>query len=749
MKPHSLLVFAALTTFATACLQVSPGTTSAKSSLSSHHVSNKVSRVDHTVKEDGHTLQFLSQNVVQERLRGHSIVAIDSSEAKALLAKTPISFQAGKVRKNKSETSPADKADSLVLGFPIAMLGQQHVFGGVITKVSDAKTESLGGLKLTDLSPLHVRTTLVREGNETVLGLIGCPEDCTEESAQIPIMTLPIQGVDQENSTLLIDLSAVGEELDLITMLDPNGRALGLKTIAASVTSFDYSLTTLVFDVKTQMVPRVAPPAGTEPKVTEFTVRWYLKLGSAFDPAFTARAPVNGVGYFTTERAKETKITRFSTTNGPAIHYFIKNVPEEFRPAFAGAFDHWNNELQPLLKRNLLSYEFVEKSDPRHDELIPGDIRYNIVEWDEDNVASYGGLGPSIANQFTGQTLSANVLIQGPTIVGLYTKWFKLSEEARALKDQGRHQEAEQLIRQFNLDSQKEINAYDQVQFKMRLGNLEMNVHSQREALEDPMVKNHFEVVPAGMTYETYMQGYFNEMLSHELGHNLGLRHNFKGNLGASDGSTTGSVSRSIMEYLGRPYRYKNAIGQYDRMAIAYGYRGVAPKHTDWFCTDENQPTSASNIKTFSAECLKSDATIDPFSFWEGRLARTLELLLDTHSASAPVWKLADMTSETGDMVTAFMAYMGNSEKIADTWSNFFGREDRPEDKAELKAWVTGRIKQKLCDPAVAMIISGKESPDAVKLAQENFDALVKLFNDTATSFKVPLSSPIKCAETN
>jgi hypothetical protein len=54
-------------------------------------------------------------------------------------------------------------------------------------------------------------------------------------------------------------------------------------------------------------------------------------------------------------------------------------------------------------------------------------------------------------------------------------------------------------------------------------------------------------MVPEGMTYEKYMEGYMLEILAHEMGHNLGLRHNFKGNLGAIDGSKeAGSVSRSV-----------------------------------------------------------------------------------------------------------------------------------------------------------------------------------------------------------
>ena len=146
-----------------------------------------------------------------------------------------------------------------------------------------------------------------------------------------------------------------------------------------------------------------------------------------------------------------------------------------------------------------------------------------------------------------------------------------------------------------------------------------MNIHAQKTELEDPMIKNHFELVPEGVSFDQYMNGYFSEMLEHELGHNLGLRHNFKGNLGAYESGEKGSVSRSIMKYLGRPYRYLSAIGLYDKMAFSYGYKGVAPKHLNWFCTDEDQGTDKISLTHKLSECTKSEATSDSYSFWEAR----------------------------------------------------------------------------------------------------------------------------------
>jgi hypothetical protein len=259
------------------------------------------------------------------------------------------------------------------------------------------------------------------------------------------------------------------------------------------------------------------------------------------------------------------------------------------------------------------------------------------------------------------------------------------------------------------------------------------------------MTKIDFEVVPANVTYEQYMKGYFTEMLQHELGHNMGLRHNFKGNLGASDSGQRGSASRSIMEYLGRPYRYVNDIGLYDHMAIRYGYTGEMPKHDNWFCTDENQASGPQNIATSSPECSKSDATSDPFSFWEARIKRALDLVIDLKSPSAPVWKTEEVASQIQEFSIALANYAAAAENTADSWTNFFGKADRPEDKKQVKAYVLNKIKSQICNPALADIIKAKESQEAQALAQDNLDKLRKVVVLTSTTLKVFTEDELKC----
>ncbi len=666
-----------------------------------------------------HNMQVLSESLIAQK-------SLKKARIQKMLAELPTTSET-------AETIPAEQItgeENLLLGFPISLLGEQNVFGAVITKISDKKNEDLGGLKLTDLPPLHVRTMIGRfEDGSPALSLIGCANECSERSQQGNLISLPIVDVDEQKGLLIVDLSALGQALDLVSMLDPDGEYTNLKAVSSSTTEFDYDLTSLVFDIKTKMVAKETAPENMETApVTEFKVRWYMKLASGFNPAFESRTPTEGVGYFETTRAKSTKITRFSVTeNGEKIKYFIKNVPAQYRPHFSGALNNWNAKFKETIGVEPLVYEFIEKSDPRHAKLVAGDIRYNIIEWDEENKAPYGGLGPSIANQFTGEMMSANVLIQGPTIIAMYTKWFKLSEDIRALRKAGQLTQANKIIKKFSQKSNAKLNSM-KVKFQMKLGKkLSMRVNSQRPELQDPMIKNHFEVVPAGVSFNDYMKGYFTEMMEHELGHNLGLRHNFKGSLGSTDSGDKGTVSRSIMEYLGRPFRHLNDIGIYDTMAIKYGYAGEAPAHKDWFCTDENQASSAKDIGTTSPECSKSDATSDPFTFWESRVRRALDLVLNVKTSSAPVWKTAELKAQIEEFTTAFANYAAAAEKNGETWTNFFGKADRPDDKAKVKPYVLTKMKALMCDPKLLDVIKAKETQDAQTLALENLSAFRKV----------------------
>lgn len=645
--------------------------------------------------------------------------------------------------------APAPETDgSLVVGFPVGLLGQQNVFGGVVTAVSDRENQAIGRLKLTDLPPLHVRTVVSFDGNDNpYVVLVGCPRDCTEGSTVLPLMGIPISGFDQQRGVLMLDLSALAGELDFQSIFDPSSEATKLKTKSAAVTAVDYSFSTLVFDVESVMIPKDADPAAAATPETKLSLRWYLKLTSGFDPAFVPREQTAGVGFFTTDRGARQLITRHSLQDlgKEPVHYFLKAVPSEYQPHFARAFDAWNGLFERKVGKKLLSYEFVNAGDPKFDLLVAGDVRFNIVEWDLHNKAPYGGLGPSVANQLTGEIFSANILVQGPSVVELYTKWFQIGAQVRGLRASGHEAEADRVLLEFNRARKARADKLTQTHFKLSLGDeLEFRIPSQMVELEDAAEgRSDFDLPPEGMTFEQYMVGYMHDLVAHEMGHNLGLRHNFRGNFGATDTGQHGSVSRSIMEYLGRPFRYLDDLGAYDEMAIAYGYKGVAPQQLNWFCTDEDVPhTDDAEGPKLSAECSRDDATSDPFGWLLGRLDQAVKYLVAPETTAAPEWTPADMERELGIALSGIASYAASADTFGSTWTAFF-KPGRPADASSVPQFVIEQVKARVSSPEVAAAIAGKQDQAARDKAQANLDALRVKATETLTKFGVPVGSPL------
>ena len=608
------------------------------------------------------SMRVMRNDQLSSLVDGNTILSAESGDASKFLKTSKLvderTVYVGKFPTDEVAIPTVDSAnDTLILGLPLGSLGEERVLGGVIVSVSNQTNEDLGNLKLSDFPMVHGKLMLAALNTNTPqLVLVGCSTECKESSPRVPQIAFPITAVDTQNKLLMIDISTVGKNLDLITMQDPTGEGTGLKSISTVAKTFDYSLQTVIFDVESKLTA-VDPKENPMPD-TNLTVRWYLKSTSVFDSAFESRDATPGVGFFMTDTAAAPKIKRWSLARyGDAgIKYYLKHVPQEWQPTFASAFDEWNDTFQKILGRKIFDYEFIPEGDVRNDLIITGDIRYNVVEWDLSNLATYGGLG-----------------------------------------------------------------------------------------LEDPLdQRNDFEDLPPNVDFKTYMNGYFHDMLTHELGHNLGLRHNFRGNMGATDAGGKGSTSRSVMEYLGRPYRYLDGVGEYDFMAIKYGYANIKPDHLDWFCTDENS-WNPKKPET-SPECTADDATSDPFTFYEFRFAKTIEKLTARGQSYAPVWTMEDMARELGVAMKGLLSYASITEKNA-LLTNFYGKLGRPADLKAVKDFVVARVKQQLCDPGLDLVIAGKYDPAAQKLTHENVLALREKVLDYFQKAGINLGFNVNCAQ--
>lgn len=661
--------------------------------------------VDVVIGDADHDFQVVSSGAID---RLDDIIPVRDARARALLPEG--AFMPRAVRASRRRPP----RDSLVVGYPMKLLGESAVFGGVITRVSDPEDEYLGSAKLSAVQPLHVRPMVApTEDGDLALVLMGCAADCNETSLQEVLQSIPIRGVNVKKAQVLLDISRLGEGLSIANIIPPE--FLGLEEVESRTTFVDYSRATLVFDVRSKLVPLAAPGAlqGGQPRPLFLTTRWYLKLGSGFNDAFTARDPIPELGYFTTTRALQPRLTRFSTTryqDRPPVKYYVKNVPAEYRDAFSAGFDDWNQVFRDVLGHDLLAWEHIDAEDPRSELLVTGDVRFNIVEWDLDNKAFYGGLGPLTAHGFTGEVFSGQVLVQGPDIVSLYREWFDVVEEAAALRQAGEVIEAERVLAAGQRRIRAQLAAPARAT-RIKSGQMDMIVPAEQPSLQDPVMSEFdFDDTPPGVSFEAYMQGYFRELVAHELGHNLGLPHNFKGSL-ASDGQDR--VTSSVMEYVSRLERYKAVIGEYDRQAIAYGYTGQVAADPLPFCWDLDAPGVFEPTK--SAECAPNDQGPDPFTYFrEGRVRRAIDLVIGRGlGGHPPVWTHEDVYGPLEQGLEGMAFYATSAEATAHTWENFYFDPSRPTEPQAIVEYVIEQIQGTLCEPSIADEIVAKHALDA------------------------------------
>ncbi len=613
-------------------------------------------------------------------------------------------------------------SDSLVVGFPARLLGESAFFGGLITAVSEPD-EYLGNLKLIAVETSYVRPFLApTESGGHELVLLGCSDACGEASPKEVIFRIPVQGISGDGASVFLDISVLGEDLYIDNLDAPDGNLVG---VASRATFVDFSSSTLVFDVESEMHLQSEQP-GTSAEPVFVTTRWHLALASRFEQTFVSRAPTPEFGFGTTGGAAP-KIVRFSTAryqDEPPIKYYIKHVPEIYRADFSAAFDDWNEAFREVLGYDLLAYEHISFDDPRSAKLVPGDVRYNIMEWDLVDRAVYGGIGVTVANRITGETLSGISYIQGPLILELYTDWFGVLEQAEALLIAGEPRAAERILVEGRRRVEARIAAATPTPVAVRLGDLDLVVPAERPDLHDRlMAEFDFEDTPPGVDFETYMSGYMRALASHELGHTLGLAHNFKGSLSGNDGDV---VTHSVMEYVIRTERHKSRMGEYDRQAIAYGYAGLMADNPQPFCTHGDLPSL--NQPENSAECMFHDAGPDPFGYLRDELVvRALDLVIGRGlGGQVPVWTVADVESKFQHGALGMLYYAASAEATADTWIGFYTVPGRPTAPEDIRDYVFADLYVNMCNVAIADEIAAKYAlnPEAGIVARSNWASL-------------------------
>ena len=236
------------------------------------------------------------------------------------------------------------------------------------------------------------------------------------------------------------------------------------------------------------------------------------------------------------------------------------------------------------------------------------------------------------------------------------------------------------------------------------------------------------------------MHGYFLDLVGHVMGHNRGLRHNFKGNLLATADGT--KPSGSVMEYLNKNFRHLDTIGEYDHMAIKYGYSGVEPAVKNIFCTDEDVISLKS--PELSAECSRDDATNDPFGYNGVVLDRALDRLVSPSDRLAPTWVFADLKAEISMRVTSNLLYSKSAATSSKTWLAW-KKEGRPQRAHAISNYVLKALRKKLCAVTIRHAPDRKETSVAKEATLKNLADLDTVIAKLSEDFNIGTS--LSCAQ--
>lgn len=269
---------------------------------------------------------------------------------------------------------------------------------------------------------------------------------------------------------------------------------------------------------------------------------------------------------------KKNPEARISEPVEPIVYWVDKNVPEEYRDAFAEGIELWNTAFEKIGYRNAV----VAKQMPDTADWDPADVRYSVVQWMVQPGATYA-VGPHRANPFTGEIFDADIRVSADFI-----RYMFIANELY-FGPQG-----------FDGMSDAEFEAgFEEALEDAHAGHDPSSCKYQIEGAHDAAL-GLSQLVSTGdfadkdSVVKEYVYAYTVELVAHEVGHTLGFRHNFKAStiytleqLSDREFTRQYGTTGSIMDYLppniaspGLPQGefYSSHVGVWDDLIIEYAY---------------------------------------------------------------------------------------------------------------------------------------------------------------------------------
>ena len=592
------------------------------------------------------------------------------------------------------QQTSANSTESLLLGIPLTALDKWLNIIGVVTDFPDQKQSVYQTPIYQNIfRRYHLANIVQRVQAELInsndgncfLGLVIClyQDNCITDNEGQPIhyTQFPILGISQKHQVVIIDPASMANPLkDKITEMKPryNDAMPEIKNPRSSIVGFSQS--TLAFDIiSTLDIPNLSP-------LPKITTRWFIKFGlDKSKENFVTRAPTEGVEYLTIYSSLHNthfiRLRNISKDN-PA-HFYIKNVPEQYQEPFQQAFDYWNAIFISLMGYPAFTYQFIQGDYHNEEEIIVGDIRYNVLEWDLTYRHKYNGYSFNSFDLNTGEIWSTGIQIQGPRLIEEYSRWFRYSQIIRS----------NEVIREPPLTAPFYESTYGLIYQVFIDG---FPPHQQ------PLM-----LAPENETFDNYMPGLLKSIAAHEIGHALGLDHEYR----SSTLAQNGYVGHSEMDY-STPYTANQPIsGTYDEKAIAYGYLSRLPDQTDISCSDDDLIGYYFNDNNKSPECSLADETNFPLENFAVRLRQTRDLLTnrkDNQSFPYLIWNQL-VINYVSDLTFGLISYYFSAETHYDQLQTVLIEGRKPENPQEVKDLVMEHLQSVICDPGFHNIIRAND----------------------------------------